>query len=87
MSERITVSMVMDASQNDVRRYWTGHDWTTDPLMGVQSQHAQGVAGDYWYLYQNGCSAAHVLVELSYTPERTTVHRIQVWNKVTYDKR
>jgi hypothetical protein len=41
MSERKTVYMVMDASQDDVRRYWTGHGWTTDISLGFQSDRAK----------------------------------------------
>ena len=83
MSERITRFMVMDASQDNVRRYWTGHGWATDPLMGVQD----GVAGYYWNLYEAGCQAALVMVELSITYEKTIVHSIQVLLKVRYVNR
>ncbi len=84
MSERKLMSMVMDASQTDVRRYWTGHGWTTDPLMGIQSQQVDGTAGQYFYLYNSGCQAALVMVELSVKHQQTTVHRIQVHNSVRY---
>ncbi len=82
--QRTTVYMVMDASQDDVRRYWTGHGWTTDPLMGIQSQESDGAGGYYWELYCAGCSVALVLVELSYTPERTTAHKILILESIRY---
>jgi hypothetical protein len=76
--------MVMDASQTNVRRYWTGHGWTTDPVLGIQSRQEGGIDGYYCYLVDRGCQAALVLVEMSFTPERTTVHNIQVRESTTW---
>ncbi len=79
MSERILRYMVMDTRDPKVRRYWTGHAWTFDPLRGIQSHCWDDDSADqYWNLYYAGCQVALVLVELSHTNGKTTVHDIQI---------
>lgn len=87
MSERITRLMVMDLSQDEVRRYWNGHGWTTDPTMGVQSLQNGGVDGYYWYLHEAECQVALVMVELSMPKQRVTMHKIQMLDAVWNSKR
>ena len=82
MTDRKTRLMVMDLSQDEVRRYWNGHGWTTDPTMGVQSKQDGGVDGYYWYLHEAGCQVALVMVELSVGYERATVHKVRMLNAV-----
>jgi len=84
MSDIIRVSMVMDASQDRVRRYWSGHGWVTDPLKAVKCSMDLAVAYPYYReLVQAGCQVALVVVNLS-VDDGVIVHSIRVLEKTTW---
>ncbi len=80
--------MVMDNSKTPVRRYWTGHGWSTDPLMGTRSTHwYSDPSGHYWNLYFANCQAALVMLELSRIDGRTIIGDIRVIESAWYGER
>lgn len=85
---RITVWMVMDHSKPPIRRYWTGHGWSTDPFMGVRSTHWYSESSVHFMsLDADDCQVALVTLELSRTDGRTVVGNIKVVESVWYGER
>ena len=74
--------MLMDASQNNVRRYWNGHGWTADPSEGIRSNWQYWLTSDadscFWQLVDAGCRVAIARVWFTFYDGQATVHKIKV---------
>jgi hypothetical protein len=77
-------SVVMDASQKQVRKYWNGAGWVHDPTEAKRSKRDHdGMAHEYLELRDSGCQVALASIEYSRIDGVVTVHEVRVWERRT----
>jgi len=78
---------IMDASQQEKRKYWTGFGWGYHVHEAYQSPIRGQVGDEYDRLIEAGCQAAFVAIEYSRRGNIAVVYGILEHHRTTHDPR